>query len=164
MDSPEIIKFPEIMKVGIYARVSTQEQQTLPLQIKDLREFAKRRKWKVEIEISDVASGAKSRPKREELLKLARQRKIDCILVWRLDRFGRRLADLITTLDELNSLGVSFVSLNESLDLTTPSGKALAGMLAVFAEFERSILLYIKGASKGRNSRSQKQRQSAWAT
>ncbi len=128
------------MKVGIYARVSTQDQQTLPLQIKDLREFAKRRKWKIEIEISDVASGAKIRPKREELLKLARQRKIDCILVWRLDRFGRSLADLITTLDALNSLGVSFVSLNESLDLTTPSGKALAGMLAVFAEFERSIL------------------------
>ncbi len=134
------IKFSEIMKVGIYARVSTQDQQTLPLQIKDLREFAKRRKWTIAIEISDVASGAKTRPKREELLKLARQRKIDCILVWRLDRFGRSLADLITTLDELNSLGVSFVSLNESLDLTTPSGKALAGMLAVFAEFERSIL------------------------
>ena len=140
LDTIKIIKFPEIMKVGIYARVSTQDQQTLPLQIKDLREFAKRRKWIIEIEISDVASGAKTRPKREELLKLARQRKIDCILVWRLDRFGRSLADLITTLDELNSLGVSFVSLNESLDLTTPSGKALAGMLAVFAEFERSIL------------------------
>jgi DNA invertase Pin-like site-specific DNA recombinase len=128
------------MKVGIYARVSTQEQQTLPLQIKDLREYAKKRKWKIEVEITDIASGSKTRPKREELLKLARQRKIDCILVWRLDRFGRSLADLITTLDELNSLGVSFVSLNESLDLTTPSGKALAGMLAVFAEFERSIL------------------------
>jgi DNA invertase Pin-like site-specific DNA recombinase len=140
LDTTQIIKFSEIMKVGIYARVSTQDQQTLPLQIKDLRQFAKRRKWKIEIEISDVASGAKTRPKREELLKLARQRKIDCILVWRLDRFGRSLADLITTLDELNSLGVSFVSLNESLDLTTPSGKALAGMLAVFAEFERSIL------------------------
>lgn len=128
------------MKVGIYARISTQEQQTLPLQIKDLREYAEKRKWKIEVEITDTASGAKTRPKREELLKLARQRKIDCILVWRLDRFGRSLADLITTLDELNSLGVSFVSLNESLDLTTPSGKALAGMLAVFAEFERSIL------------------------
>jgi len=112
----------------------------LPLQIKDLREYAEKRKWKIEIEITDVSSGAKTRPKREELLKLARQRKIDCILVWRLDRFGRSLADLITTLDELNHLGVSFVSLNESLDLTTPSGKALAGMLAVFAEFERSIL------------------------
>ncbi len=128
------------MKVGIYARVSTQEQQTLPLQIKDLREFAEKRKWEIAVEIADVASGAKTRPKREELLKLARQRKIDCILVWRLDRFGRSLADLITTLDELNHIGVSFVSLNESLDLTTPSGKALAGMLAVFAEFERSIL------------------------
>ncbi len=128
------------MKVGIYARVSTQEQQTLPLQIKDLREYAEKRKWKITVEITDIASGAKSRPKRDELLKLARQRKIDCILVWRLDRFGRSLADLITTLDELTSLGVSFVSVNESLDLTTPSGKALAGMLAVFAEFERSIL------------------------
>jgi predicted site-specific integrase-resolvase len=83
------------MKVGIYARVSTQEQQTLPLQIKDLREYAERRKWKIEVEITDVASGAKTRPKREELLKLARQRKLDCILVWRLDRFGRSLADLI---------------------------------------------------------------------
>ena len=140
MDTPEISNLFINMKVGIYARVSTQDQQTLPLQIKDLREFAMRRKWKVEVEISDVASGAKMRPKREKLLRLARKRKIDCILVWRLDRFGRSLADLITTLDELNSLGVSFVSLNESLDLTTPSGKALAGMLAVFAEFERFIL------------------------
>ncbi len=140
MDTLKFVIYSVKMKVGIYARVSTQEQQTLPLQIKDLREFAKRRKWTIEMEISDVASGARSRPKREELLNLARQRKIDCILVWRLDRFGRSLADLIATLDELNSLGVSFVSLNESLDLTTPSGKALAGMLAVFAEFERSIL------------------------
>ncbi len=131
MDTPLFLIYAVKMKVGIYARVSTQEQQTLPLQIKDLREYAEKRKWKIEIEITDIASGAKSRPKREELLKLARQRKIDCILVWRLDRFGRSLADLITTLDELNHIGVSFVSLNESLDLTTPSGKALAGMLAV---------------------------------
>ena len=63
------------MKVGIYARVSTQEQQTLPLQIEDLREYAEKRKWKIEVEITDIASGAKIRPKREELLKLARQRK-----------------------------------------------------------------------------------------
>ncbi len=60
------------MKVGIYARVSTQEQQTLPLQIKDLREYAEKRKWKIAVEITDTASGAKTRPKREELLKLAR--------------------------------------------------------------------------------------------
>lgn len=128
------------MKVGIYTRVSTQEQQTLPLQLKDLRQYANQRKWKIEIEVTDVASGAKKRPKREELLKLAKQKKIDCILVWRLDRFGRSLPDLINTLNELNALDVGFVSLNESLDLTTPSGRAMAGMLAVFAEFEREIL------------------------
>jgi DNA invertase Pin-like site-specific DNA recombinase len=113
------------MKVGIYARASTQEQQTLPLQIRDLREYAKRKKWK--IEITDVASGAKTRPDREELLKLARQRKIDCVIVRRLERFGRSPADLITTLDELNSLDVISVSLNESLDLTTPVRKGAGG-------------------------------------
>ncbi len=62
------------MKVRIYARVSTQVQQTLPLQIKDLREYAEKRKWKIEVEITDIASGFKTRPKREELLKPARQR------------------------------------------------------------------------------------------
>lgn len=128
------------MKVGIYTRVSTQEQQTLPLQLKDLRQYAKQRKWKIEFEVTDVASGAKKRPKREELLKLAKQKRIDCVLVWRLDRFGRSLQDLINALNELNALDVGFVSLNESLDLTTPSGRAMAGMLAVFAEFEREIL------------------------
>lgn len=149
------------MKVGIYARVSTQEQQTLPLQIKDLRQYAKRRKWTVEVEITDIASGAKTRPRREELLKLARQKKIDCILVWRLDRFGRSLADFITTLNEMTSLDAGFVSLNESLDLTTPSGRAMAGMLAVFVEFEREIL---REQSKSGNRRCAKQRQSARQT
>ena len=110
------------------------------MQLKDLRKYVKSRKWKIVAEVTDVAGGTKTRPKREELLKLAKQRKIDCILVWRLDRFGRSTADLVTTLDELTALGVGFVSLHESLDFTTPSGKALAGMLAVFAEFERDIL------------------------
>jgi putative DNA-invertase from lambdoid prophage Rac len=62
------------------------------------------------------------------------------VLVWRLDRWGRSLVDLVTTLQELTALQVGFVSLSEALDLTTPSGRALAGMLAVFAEFERDIL------------------------
>ena len=62
------------------------------------------------------------------------------VVVWRLDRWGRSLVDLVTTLQELTGLGVGFVSLSEALDLTTPGGRALAGMLAVFAEFERDIL------------------------
>jgi DNA invertase Pin-like site-specific DNA recombinase len=61
-------------------------------------------------------------------------------VVWRLARWGRSLPDLVVTLRELTDLGVGFVSLTEALDLTTPSGRALAGMLAVFAEFERDIL------------------------
>ncbi len=77
------------------------------------------------------------RPKREDLMRAARRREINLILVWRLDRWGRSLVDLVTTLQELTALQVGFVSLSEALDLTTPSGRALAGMLAVFAEFER---------------------------
>ena len=80
------------------------------------------------------------RPQREELLQAARRREVDLVVVWRLDRWGRSLVDLVTTLQELMALGVGFVSLSEALDMTTPSGRALAGMLAVFAEFERDIL------------------------
>jgi putative DNA-invertase from lambdoid prophage Rac len=64
----------------------------------------------------------------------------DVVLVWRLDRWGRSVADLVATLQELSHLGVGFVSLTEALDLTTPIGRAMAGLLAVFAEFEREIL------------------------
>src|SRR5213079_136254 len=62
------------------------------------------------------------------------------VVVWRLDRWGRSLPDLVVTPRELTELGVGFVSLTETLDLTTPTGRAMTGMLAVFAEFEREIL------------------------
>ena len=127
-------------RVGLYARVSTQDQQTLPMQLAAMRDYAKRRGWIVATESKEVGSGAKMRPLREELLKAARRRELDCIVVWRLDRWGRSLLDLIGTLEELTHLGVGFVSLSEALDMTTPSGRALAGMLSVFAAFERAIL------------------------
>jgi hypothetical protein len=69
-----------------------------------------------------------------------RRREIDVVLVWRLDRWGRSVTDLLATLQELEHLGVGFVSLTEALDLTTPAGRAMAALLAVFAEFEREIL------------------------
>ena len=81
-----------------------------------------------------------SAPSGRTLIRAAQRRELDLILVWRLDRWGRSLVDLVTTLQELTALQVGFVSLSEALDLTTPSGRALAGMLAVFAEFERDIL------------------------
>jgi DNA invertase Pin-like site-specific DNA recombinase len=105
-----------------------------------MREYIKRRKWKLAVEFQEIGSGAKTRPKREELLKMARRRDVDAILVWKLDRFGRSLADLVVTLNELRELDVGFISITESLDFSTPFGRAMAGMLSTFAEFERDII------------------------
>lgn len=72
----------------------------------------------------------KRSPAKRQEPQAARRREIDCVLVWRLDRWGRSLVDLVTTLQELMALGVGFVSLSEALDMTTPSGRTLAGMFA----------------------------------
>jgi putative DNA-invertase from lambdoid prophage Rac len=128
------------VRAGLYARVSTHDQQTLPLQRRAIRDYVTRRGWTIAIEIKEVGSGASIRELRQQLLEAARRRDIDVVVVWRLDRWGRAMADLVTTLQELRDLGVGFVSLMEALDLTTPTGRAMAGLLAVFAEFEREIL------------------------
>jgi DNA invertase Pin-like site-specific DNA recombinase len=128
------------MKMGLYARVSTHDQQTLTLQCDAMRAYARQRGGAIVTMVEDVGSGASERRRREELMRAARRRDIDTIVVWRLDRWGRSLADLVVTLQELYELGVGFISLNEALDLTTATGRAMAGMLAVFAEFERGIL------------------------
>jgi putative DNA-invertase from lambdoid prophage Rac len=127
-------------RAGLYARVSTQDQQTIPLQTRAMREYAARRGWTIALQVREVGSGAVQRQSREKLLEAARRREIDGVLVWRLDRWGRSVTDLLATLQELEHLGVGFVSLTEALDLTTPAGRAMAGLLAVFAEFEREIL------------------------
>jgi DNA invertase Pin-like site-specific DNA recombinase len=128
------------MRVAIYARVSTHDQRTLGMQFEAMSAYIKNRGWVATNRIEDVGSGSKERPGRESLLMAARRREIDVIVVWRLDRWGRSVADLMTTIGKLIDLGVGFVSLTEALDLTTPSGRAMAGMLAIFAEFEREIL------------------------
>ena len=125
---------------GLYARVSTNDQQTLPMQSHAMREYAARRGWTIALQVREVNSGAARREAREKVLEAARRREIDLVLVWRLDRWGRSVTDLLATLQELEHLGVGFVSLTEALDLTTPAGRAMAGLLAIFAEFEREIL------------------------
>jgi DNA invertase Pin-like site-specific DNA recombinase len=133
-------KTAKMLRAGLYARVSTNDQQTIPLQIRALREYAVRRGWTIALQVKEVGSGASQRQLREKLLDAARRREIDVVLLWRLDRWGRSVADLLATLQELQYLGVAFVSLTEALDLTTPAGRAMAALLAVFAEFEREIL------------------------
>jgi putative DNA-invertase from lambdoid prophage Rac len=132
--------FGHPLRVGLYARVSTHDQRTLPLQLHAMRDYAAKRGWSLVAQIKEVGSGASQRELREALIAAARRREIDVVLVWRLDRWGRSVADLVSTLQELQHLGVGFVSLTEALDLTTPAGRAMAGLLAVFAEFEREIL------------------------
>src|SRR5437879_11457759 len=105
-----------------------------------MRKYAARHGWTIAMQVREVGSGAAQREAREKLLEASRRREMDVVLVWRLDRWGRSVADLLATLQELEHLGVGFVSVTEALDLTTPTGRAMAGLLAVFAEFEREIL------------------------
>jgi DNA invertase Pin-like site-specific DNA recombinase len=130
----------KMLRAGLYARVSTNDQQTLAMQNRAMREYAARRGWTIALQVREVNSGAGRREARERLLEAARRREIDVVLVWRLDRWGRSVTDLLATLQELEHLGVGFVSLTEALDLTTPAGRAMAAMLAVFAAFEREVL------------------------
>jgi DNA invertase Pin-like site-specific DNA recombinase len=136
----QIRKPAKMFRAGLYARVSTNDQQTIPLQIRALREYAVRRGWTIAVQVKEIGSGASQRQLREKLLQAARRQEIDVVLVWRLDRWGRSVTDLLATLQELEHLGIGFVSLTEALDLTTPAGRAMAGLLAVFSEFEREIL------------------------
>jgi DNA invertase Pin-like site-specific DNA recombinase len=129
-----------MFRTGLYARVSTNDQQTLAMQNRAMREYAARRGWMIARQVREVNSGAARREAREKLIEAARRREINVVLVWRLDRWGRSVTDLLATLQELEHLGVGFVSLTEALDLTTPAGRAMAGLLAIFAEFEREVL------------------------
>lgn len=85
--------------------------------------------------MEDVGSGVSERKRREQILKSARTREIDAVFVWKLDRWGRSLPDLVVTLNEFAELGVAFVSVPEGFD-----GRAMVGMLSVFAAFKRDIL------------------------
>ena len=105
-----------------------------------LRAGAARRGWMIALQVREVNSGAAKREAREKLIEAARRRDIDLVLVRRLDRWGRSVTDLLATLQELEHLGVGFVSLTEALDLNTPAGRAMAGLLAIFSEFEREVL------------------------
>ncbi len=127
------------LRAALYARVSTSDQQTLPMQLKALRRYAGERGWSIVSEVREVGSGSKVRPKREEIVRAARRKEIDVVIVWRLDRWGRSVADLALTMKELHQLEVAFVSLTEAIDLTTASGRMMAGLLAVFAEFEQEV-------------------------
>lgn len=130
-------------RVALYARVSTtQGQQDPQMQLRELREYAAHRGWKIADEYVDRCSGSReSRPRLNQLMADAQQRKFDVILVWKLDRFGRSLRHLVNALEDLKALNVSFVSLKDQVDLTTPTGKLMFHVIAAMAEFERTLIV-----------------------
>ena len=128
-------------KVAIYARVST-DRQTADSQLHELRKFVRRAKWTVYREYIDNGYSGKDtqRPAYTEMLNDARHRQFDLLLVWKLDRLSRSLKDLIATLDELGHLGIDFISYDNQLDTSNPSGKLVFNIIGAVAEFERDII------------------------
>jgi len=131
------------MRVAIYARVST-DGQSVKAQLTDLRETAERRGWQIVHEYTDKGiSGAKGRDQRpglDAMLKAATRREFDMVASWAVDRLGRSLQHLVAGLGDLHAAGVDLYLHKQGLDTSTPSGRAMFGMLSVFSEYERDMI------------------------
>jgi DNA invertase Pin-like site-specific DNA recombinase len=125
------------MRAAVYVRVSTFDQEP-ENQLAELRRYVVARGWTAVEYCDRGVSGAKERrPALDQLLADARRRRFDVVVCWRMDRLGRNLKHLITLIDELQALGIAFVSLGEGIDATTPAGKLQMHILGAIAEFER---------------------------
>lgn len=131
------------LRAALYARVST-TGQTTENQLVELRAAAERLGWDVAAEyVERGISGAKGRsdrPKLDALLKSVARGEVDVVAAWSVDRLGRSLVDLVALLQELHAVGIDLYLHQQGINTTTPAGKALFGMLGVFAEFEREII------------------------
>ena len=126
-----------LQRAAIYARVSTLDQEP-ENQLQELRRYVEARGWTaVEFVDRGVSGSRDRRPALDAVLTGMKRRRFDVLVCWRLDRLGRNLRHLITLLDELQALGVAFVSLQEGIDATTPAGKLQMHILGAIAEFER---------------------------
>jgi DNA invertase Pin-like site-specific DNA recombinase len=130
------------VRAFLYARVSTVDKDQNPeVQLSELRAYCQRREWVVAGEFVDQMSGSKSqRPQWQEMLRRARRRECDAVVVFRFNRFARSTKDLVNWLEEFAALGVEFVSLHESIDTSTPMGKLIFKITAAIAEFELDML------------------------
>ncbi len=130
------------LRAALYARCSTlRKGQDPQMQVAPLREYCERRGFTLSGEyVDNGVSGSKDRrPQLDRLMDAARKRQIDIIIVWKLDRFGRSLKQLVTALDELSRLGVGFISYQDNLDLTTAQGRLMFHIIGSMCEFEREL-------------------------
>src|SRR3989338_8646430 len=132
------------MKVATYSRVSTSHHDQKPeVQVEELRRYCKAREWKIIAELTDhgYSGGTENRPALKELLSLVRQRRVDAVVVLKMDRLFRSLRHLVTTLEEFSFLGVTFVATRDNVDWSTPGGRLFIQILGSLAEFEKSLLV-----------------------
>jgi DNA invertase Pin-like site-specific DNA recombinase len=132
----------EQLKIAIYARVSTKNGQDPEMQLGELREYVRSRKWKVAGEYvnTGISGASDSRPELNRLMADANRRRFDVVAVWKFDRFARSVSHLLRALETFRALGIEFVSLSESIDTSTPTGKMVFTVLASVAELERSLI------------------------
>jgi DNA invertase Pin-like site-specific DNA recombinase len=127
-------------RAAIYVRISTGDQNPA-LQRDELPAYCTRRGWQISETYEDHISGRKDkRPNLDRLMADARRRKFDVVICWRFDRFARSTSHLLRALEEFQSLGIDFVSLQEAIDTSTPAGKMVFTVLGAVAELERSII------------------------
>ena len=131
---------PSSCRVALYLRVSTQDQST-NLQASELLRYIESRSLPPPITYEDKLTGTNgNRPAFRLLMTDVRQRKIDLVICWKLDRLFRSLKDLISTLQEFNELGVKFISLKDNIDFTTSAGRLMLHIIGAFGEFEASLI------------------------
>lgn len=130
------------MRVAIYTRVSTADQ-SVELQATELHQFATARGWEIVETFQDHGFSGKNtaRPALKRLMEAASKRRVDVVLVWKLDRFARSLPDLVNMIQNLADVGVDFVSFKDNLDLSTSQGRLMLHLLGAFAQFERDLIV-----------------------
>ncbi|MGD0479838.1 MAG: recombinase family protein [Terracidiphilus sp.] len=130
-----------MQRAALYMRVSTLDQHP-ETQSYDLRELAKQRGFQIVQEYTNRISGAKARrPGLDQMMKDARQRQFDVVLVWAGDRIARSVRHFLEVLDELNHLGIEFVSFRENIDTGGPLGRAIIVIIGAIAELERNLII-----------------------
>ena len=131
-------------RVALYTRVSTSDGQTIENQLRDLNIAAERLGWNIVAHFSDQGiSGAKGRDKRDgldALLRGVQRREFDMVAAWSVCRLGRSLQHLVALLGDINARGIDLYLHVQALDTSTPSGRAMFGMLGVFSEYERAMI------------------------
>jgi DNA invertase Pin-like site-specific DNA recombinase len=129
-------------RAALYIRVSTVDQHP-ETQLHDLRQFASQRGLQIVEEYTDHGiSGARARrPALDKLMEDARRHRFDVLLVWSIDRLARSTKHLLQVLDELNGLGIQFLSQREAIDTEGPLGRAIVVIVSAMAELERCVII-----------------------